>query len=86
MFKDKTILVTGGTGSFGRRFTRFVLEETEAAKVIIYSRDEYKQWMMQNDFNEADPSFSRRMRFFIGDVRDGRRLRRALAGGVDYVV
>ncbi|MCR5304312.1 MAG: UDP-N-acetylglucosamine 4,6-dehydratase (inverting) [Lachnospiraceae bacterium] len=86
MFDGKTILVTGGTGSFGRRFTRYVLDNTAAEKIIIYSRDEFKQWTMQNDFLKINPAYEKRLRFFIGDVRDGDRLRRALSGGVDYVV
>lgn len=77
----KTILITGGTGSFGKRFTRYVLEHYEPKKIIIYSRDEFKQWMMQDEFKQ----YADRLRFFIGDVRDLERLRRAFAG-VDYVV
>ncbi|WP_022852172.1 UDP-N-acetylglucosamine 4,6-dehydratase (inverting) [Limisalsivibrio acetivorans] len=81
MFSDKTILVTGGTGSFGKVFTRYILENCNPKKVIIYSRDEYKQYVMQEEFS----SFSGRMRFFIGDVRDRERMYRAL-DGVDVVV
>ena len=79
----KTILVTGGTGSFGKRFTRYLLKNFQPKKIIIYSRDEYKQFVMQNDFRAADTE--NRLRFFIGDVRDEARLERAL-NGVDYVV
>ena len=77
----KTILVTGGTGSFGKCFTKYVLTHYKPKKIIIYSRDEYKQFIMQNEFKE----YSEKLRFFIGDVRDEQRLRRAF-NGVDYVV
>lgn len=80
---DKTILITGGTGSFGKCFSKYVLTHYNPKKIIIYSRDEFKQFVMSNDpfFKEhAD-----RMRFFIGDVRDKDRLSRALHG-VDYIV
>lgn len=79
MAKHKTILVTGGTGSFGNSFVRHVLEHLHPEKVIIYSRDEFKQSQMAQRF--PDP----RLRFFIGDVRDRDRLARALTG-VDLVV
>ncbi len=78
---DKTILITGGTGTFGKCFTKYVMERYQPKKVIIYSRDEFKQWMMANEF----PEYEDRLRFFIGDVRDLERLRRAF-DGVDYVV
>ena len=81
MLNNKTILVTGGTGSFGKCFTKYVLENYNPKKIIIYSRDEFKQWMMANDFKEhAD-----KLRFFIGDVRDLARMKRAFVG-VDYVI
>ena len=79
MFNDKTILITGGTGSFGQKFTRMTLGKFNPKKVIIYSRDEMKQWDMAQSFDDE------RIRFFIGDVRDKDRLYRAL-DGVDYVV
>lgn len=82
MLDGKTILVTGGTGSFGNAFTRYALENYDPRKIIIYSRDEYKQFVMRNKFREHDA----KIRYFIGDVRDEARLRRALAGGVDYIV
>lgn len=82
MLDGKSILVTGGTGSFGNEFTQFVLEEYMPEKIIIYSRDEYKQFVMRNKFKKHDA----KLRYFIGDVRDGARLRRALSGGVDYIV
>ncbi len=77
----KTVLVTGGTGSFGKCFTRYALEHSKIKKIIIYSRDEYKQFVMQNEFKD----YASQLRFFIGDVRDVERLRRALKG-VDYIV
>ena len=82
MLDGKTILVTGGTGSFGNAFTKFALENYDPKKIIVYSRDEYKQFVMRNKFREHDA----KIRYFIGDVRDGARLRRALAGGVDYII
>ena len=81
MLKDKTILITGGTGSFGKCFTRYVLTNYEPKKIIIYSRDEFKQWMMANEFKE----YEEKLRFFIGDVRDMERLRRACES-VDYII
>jgi UDP-N-acetylglucosamine 4,6-dehydratase (inverting) len=75
-----TILVTGGTGSFGNAFVPMTLEKYDPRKVIVFSRDEMKQWEMAKLF-EGDP----RVRFFIGDVRDKDRLYRAL-DGVDFVV
>ena len=80
MFNNKTILVTGGTGSFGRRFLEMTLREYNPKKIVIFSRDEMKQWDIAKSY-ENDP----RVRFFIGDVRDKDRLYRAL-DGVDYVV
>lgn len=80
MLSGKTILVTGGTGSFGHTFVPMTLARYNPKKVIIYSRDEMKQWEMAKLF-QGDP----RVRFFIGDVRDKDRLYRAL-DGVDYVV
>ena len=80
MLQGKTVLVTGGTGSFGHAFVPMTLERFEPKKLIIYSRDEMKQWEMARRF-EGHPA----LRFFIGDVRDRERLQRAL-DGVDYVV
>ena len=80
MFDYSTILVTGGTGSFGHTFIPMTLEKYNPKKIIVYSRDEMKQWEMAKKFQD-DP----RVRFFIGDVRDKERLYRAL-DGVDYVV
>ena len=80
MLNDKSILITGGTGSFGNTFVPMTLEKYNPRRLIIYSRDEMKQWDMAKKF-QGDP----RVRFFIGDVRDRERLYRAL-DGVDYVV
>ncbi|ODN65524.1 UDP-N-acetylglucosamine 4,6-dehydratase (inverting) [Methylophaga muralis] len=80
MFNNKTILITGGTGSFGHKFIPMTLEKHNPKKIIVFSRDEMKQWEMAKLF-EGDE----RLRFFIGDVRDKDRLYRAL-DGVDYVV
>jgi UDP-N-acetylglucosamine 4,6-dehydratase len=80
MLEGKTILVTGGTGSFGRTFVPMTLARWNPRKLIVFSRDEMKQWDMAQQF-QGDP----RLRFFIGDVRDTERLRRAL-DGVDVVV
>lgn len=80
MLQGQTILVTGGTGSFGNTFVPMTLAKYNPKKIIIYSRDEMKQWEMAKKF-QGDP----RVRFFIGDVRDRERLYRAL-DGVDYVV
>ena len=79
MFNEKNILITGGTGSFGKKFVEIVLNKYKPRKCIIYSRDELKQFEMAQVFN-ADC-----MRYFIGDVRDKDRLIQAM-NGVDYVV
>lgn len=80
MISNSTILITGGTGSFGNTFVPMTLEKYNPKKIIIYSRDEMKQWNMAKKFQGDD-----RVRFFIGDVRDKERLYRAL-DGVDFVV
>lgn len=80
ILKNKVILITGGTGSFGKVFTETILKEYSPAKLIIYSRDELKQYEMEKHFSKYD-----NIRFFIGDVRDKERLLRAFAG-VDYVI
>ena len=79
MFNNKVILITGGTGSFGRKFTQTILEKYNPKKIIIFSRDELKQFEMQQTFNDNC------MRYFIGDVRDLARLEEA-TDGVDYVI
>src|SRR4030043_633128 len=80
ILKDKTILLTGGTGSFGQKFTEIVLREHSPDAIRIYSRGELLQLQMQQKFNDDE-----RLRFLIGDVRDKARLRRAV-NGVDIVV
>lgn len=79
MFNNKSILITGGTGSFGRQYTRTLLQRYAPKKIIIFSRDELKQFEMQYEFPQDC------MRFFIGDVRDRDRLLMAMRG-VDYVI
>lgn len=80
MLDGKNILITGGTGSFGKTFTKFLLTKFNPNKVVIFSRDEFKQYQMANEFGN-----DRRLRFFLGDVRDKDRLYRAFYG-IDYVV
>ncbi len=79
MFENKTILITGGTGSFGKHCVRVLLERYTPKKIIVYSRDELKQYEMQQVFNTPQ------MRYFLGDVRDEERLSTAMRG-VDYVI
>ncbi len=79
MFSGKNILITGGTGSFGKKYTEIILKEYNPNKIIIYSRDEFKQFEMKQTFND------KRMRYFIGDVRDKERLIRAMED-VDIVI
>ena len=80
MFKNSSILITGGTGSFGRRFATLTLKKYNPRRMIIFSRDEMKQWEMAKQFKDEP-----RIRFFIGDVRDKERVHRALHN-IDYVV
>lgn len=80
IFNDKTVLITGGTGSFGKKLSKILLNEFKPARLIIYSRDEMKQFEMQPEFKEH-----KSIRYFIGDVRDKERLSLAMAE-VDYVV
>ena len=79
---DKVVLITGGTGSFGKAFVRMVISEFKPRKLIVFSRDELKQYDMAQSFSPERYPF---MRYFIGDVRDGERLRMAMRG-VDYVI
>lgn len=79
MFNNKNILITGGTGSFGKKYTEIILSKYKPNKIIIFSRDELKQYEMAQTFN--DPC----MRYFIGDVRDGKRLEDAMQD-VDFVI
>lgn len=79
MFNNKSILITGGTGSFGKKYVKTILERYQPARLIVYSRDELKQFEMQQEFNQPC------MRYFIGDVRDGERLIQAMQH-VDFVI
>ena len=78
MFNDKVILITGGTGSFGKKFLEMTLKNYNLKKIIIFSRDEMKQWDLSQKYLDED-----KIRFFIGDVRDRERLYRAF-DGVDF--
>ncbi len=79
IFKNKVVLITGGTGSFGRKFTEIVTKKHNPRKLIIFSRDEMKQYEMRKQFNQEN------LRYFIGDVRDTGRLHRAF-NGVDIII
>lgn len=79
MFNQKSILITGGTGSFGKQYVKTLLARYQPSRLIIYSRDELKQFEMQQEFNYSC------MRYFIGDVRDGERLKQAMQN-VDFVI
>jgi UDP-N-acetylglucosamine 4,6-dehydratase/5-epimerase len=79
MFDDKTILITGGTGSFGKKYIQTLLERFNPRKIIVFSRDELKQFEMQQTFNQPN------IRYFIGDVRDRERMIQATRG-VDYII
>jgi UDP-N-acetylglucosamine 4,6-dehydratase len=79
MFNNANILITGGTGSFGKKYTKILLEKYKPNKIIIYSRDELKQYEMAQEYD------NKCMRYFIGDVRDEKRLLKAMRG-VDYVI
>jgi UDP-N-acetylglucosamine 4,6-dehydratase/5-epimerase len=79
MFDGRSVLVTGGTGSFGRQFVRTLLARGRPRRIVVYSRDELKQYEMQQEINSPV------LRYFIGDVRDAERLRVALRG-IDYVI
>lgn len=83
MFDNKSILITGGTGSFGRAFVRSILEKhPDVRRLVVYSRDELKQFEMSQEF---PPDRHKALRYFIGDIRDQERLRRALEG-IEIVV
>ncbi|MDD5793008.1 MAG: UDP-N-acetylglucosamine 4,6-dehydratase (inverting) [Erysipelotrichaceae bacterium] len=86
MFKNKTVLITGGTGSFGKQFTGELLANYDFKKIIILSRDEFKQDLMRKEFTlKYGPEKMKRIRFFIGDIRDKDRLKRAFKG-VDIII
>ncbi len=76
------ILITGGTGSLGKKLTRMLLDNTKDSKIVVFSRDEFKQFEMRASFSAEE---QKRLRFFIGDVRDAERLKRAMVD-VDYVI
>lgn len=79
MFRKKSILITGGTGSFGKQCVKTLLEQFDPHRLVVYSRDELKQFEMSQEYD------SPAMRYFIGDVRDRDRLRQAMRG-IDYVI
>jgi UDP-N-acetylglucosamine 4,6-dehydratase len=79
MFNNKSILITGGTGSFGKKYTEILLKRFKPKRIVIFSRDELKQYEMAQVFKD------KAMRFFIGDVRDENRLKLAM-DGIDYVI
>lgn len=86
MLSDQSILITGGTGSFGKKFVEMIFAQYNPKRIVIYSRDEYKQFMMQNELKEKlNTEQLSKLRFFIGDVRDKERLYRAFRG-IDYVI
>ncbi|WP_050606985.1 UDP-N-acetylglucosamine 4,6-dehydratase (inverting) [Clostridium niameyense] len=85
MLNNKSVLITGGTGSFGKKFTEMILDRYDVKKIIIYSRDEFKQDLMKKEFSITYPNKVHKLRFFIGDVRDKDRLYRAF-NGVDYII
>ena len=87
MFNNKTILITGGTGSFGKEFIKNILENYKPKKIIIYSRDELKQSEMRSEnFITKIKNYNKIVRFFIGDIRDKERLLFAMNDDIDYVV
>ena len=82
MLNNKNILLTGGTGSFGNEFVPFLLKNSNPRKVIIFSRDEYKQSVMKSKFKDSE---IKKLRFLLGDVRDIERLKMAMRD-VDFVI
>jgi len=82
--KNKSILITGGTGSFGQKFTEVILKRyNNVKKIVVYSRDEFKQFEMNKKYSLLDKN--KKLRFFLGDIRDSKRLEIAL-NGIDYVI
>ncbi len=79
MLNNQSILITGGTGSFGKQYIRTILERYNPSRIVVFSRDELKQFEMQQEFNQSC------MRYFIGDIRDKERLTMAMRG-IDYVI
>ena len=84
MFRNKTIFITGGTGSFGRKFALTILKKYKPKRVVIFSRDEFKQYQMYN--SPEFQKYKKQLRFFIGDVRDKDRLRLAFKMKIDLVI
>ena len=82
MFNNKTVLVTGGTGTFGKQFISKVIKDYKPKKLVIFSRDEMKQFIMEQDFPVKKYKF---LRYFIGDIRDSKRLKIALRD-IDIVI
>ena len=80
IFKNQTVLITGGTGTFGQEITKYILKNHNVKKLIVFSRDENKQFLMSRAIGS-----NKRLRFFIGDVRDVNRLLTAFRG-VDYII
>lgn len=85
MLNDKSILITGGTGSFGKDFTKSILNNYNIKRIVIFSRDEFKQDLFKKELSLMFPDKIHKVRFFIGDVRDKERLYRAFTG-IDYVI
>ena len=83
MLNNKSILVTGGTGSFGKKFTKLTLKNYSPKKIIIFSRDEMKQWNMADKFQQFDPDD--KIKYVIGDVRDKERLYRVMDGSQVFI-
>ena len=84
IFKNKVVFISGGTGSFGKAFTKYLLKNHKAKKIILFSRDEQKQFKLQND--RLYKKYENKIRFFLGDIRDYSRLKLALDNGIDYVI
>jgi len=82
IFRNARVLITGGTGSLGKKLIEILLHDSDVASIVIFSRDEFKQFVLKSKYSSED---QKRLRFFIGDVRDATRLKRAMVG-VDYVI
>ena len=86
MLNNKSILITGGTGTFGKAFVDMIFKQYAPRRIVIYSRDEYKQFLMKHECEQKyTEEQNKKLRFFIGDVRDKERLMRAFKG-IDYVI
>ena len=84
LFNNKVVFITGGTGSFGKAFTEYLLKKYNVKKLILFSRDEQKQFNLQSQ--KLYKKYEKKIRFFLGDVRDYNRLKIALDNEVDYVI